>query len=63
VESSWSYRYSPAIKKKMRERISGLPPQIQAIAWEAQHRLHKKCQDQLKITQNNQLKIPHKEQR
>jgi len=49
VESSWSYRYSPAIKKKMRERISGLPPQIQAIAWEAQHRLHKKYKRMMRM--------------
>lgn len=42
IESAWSYRYSPAVKRKMRERISGLPPEVQAIAWSAQQRLHKK---------------------
>ncbi|MDF2938453.1 MAG: family transposase [Paenibacillaceae bacterium] len=41
VEAAWSYRYTPSIKRKMRERIEGLPPSIQAIAWSAQHRLHK----------------------
>lgn len=42
VEAAWSYRYSPAIRRKMGERIAGLPPQIQAIAWTAQNRLNKK---------------------
>lgn len=41
VEAAWSYRYTPSIKRKMRERIEGLPPSVQAIAWSAQHRLHK----------------------
>lgn len=42
VESAWSYRYSPGVKRKLRERLDGLPPEVQAIAWEAQIRLHKK---------------------
>lgn len=42
VESAWSYRYSPAVRRKMRERINGLAPEVQSIAWEAQNRLHHK---------------------
>src|SRR5690606_5756573 len=42
IESAWSYRYSPGVKRNLRERLDGLPPEIQAIAWEAQIRLHKK---------------------
>ncbi|WP_240702979.1 IS110 family transposase [Cohnella luojiensis] len=42
VEAAWSYRYSPAIRRKMAERISGLPAEIQAIAWIAQNRLNRK---------------------
>jgi transposase len=42
VEAAWSYRHTPAIRRKMGERITGLPPEIQAIAWAAQNRLHKK---------------------
>jgi transposase len=42
VEAAWSYRHSPAIRRKLRDRIAGLPSEIQAIAWAAQHRLHKK---------------------
>jgi transposase len=48
VESAWSYRHSPAIKRKMRERIQGLPPEVQAIAWDAQNRLHKKYKSMLR---------------
>lgn len=42
VEAAWSYRHSPAIRRRLRDRISGLPPEVQAIAWTAQNRLHKK---------------------
>ncbi|MGI2298209.1 transposase, partial [Paenibacillus sp. GXUN7292] len=49
VESAWGYRYSPAIKKTMRERISGLPPKVQAIAWAAQQRLHKKYKAMMRM--------------
>ncbi|MCQ4365838.1 IS110 family transposase [Mycobacterium gordonae] len=42
VESAWSYRYTPGVRKALRERTAGLPPAIQAISWEAQTRLHKK---------------------
>lgn len=42
VEAAWSYRHSPAIRRRLRDRISGLPPEVQAIAWKAQNRLHKK---------------------
>ncbi|KIL35080.1 transposase [Cohnella kolymensis] len=42
VEAAWSYRYSPAIRRKMAERMTGLPAEIQAVAWTAQNRLHRK---------------------
>lgn len=42
VDSAGSYRHSPSIKRKMRERIKGIPPEVQSIAWAAQTRLHKK---------------------
>jgi transposase len=42
VEAAWSYRHTPGIRRKIRDRIAGLPPEIQAIAWTAQNRLHKK---------------------
>ncbi|MBU5445205.1 IS110 family transposase [Paenibacillus sp. MSJ-34] len=43
VESAWHYRHPPGIRKKLRERMPDLPPGVQAIAWEAQSRLYKKC--------------------
>ncbi|GIO35824.1 IS110 family transposase [Paenibacillus antibioticophila] len=49
VEAAWSYRYSPAVKKKMRQRILGLPPEVQRIAWKAQHRLHQKYKSLLRM--------------
>jgi transposase len=48
VESAWSYRYSPAVKRKMRERVTGLPSEIQSIAWHAQQRLHRKYRSMMR---------------
>lgn len=42
VEAAHHYRHSPGVRRKLRERISGLPPEVQRIAWEAQNRLHRK---------------------
>ncbi len=42
VEAAWSYRYKPALKGKIRERQEGQSPEIKAIAWKAQDRLHRK---------------------
>jgi transposase len=42
VEASWSYRYKPALKGNLLKRQKGQPPQVQAIAWKAQDRLHRK---------------------
>jgi len=42
VESAWSYRYQPAVKRELKRRLEGQPPEIQSISWKAQNRLHKK---------------------
>jgi len=42
VESAWSYRYKPALQGEIRKRQVGQDPEIQAISWKAQHRLHRK---------------------
>jgi transposase len=47
VESAHHYRYSPGVRRKLRERISGLSPEVQRIAWEAQNRLHRKYMNML----------------
>jgi transposase len=40
VESAWHYRREPRIGKALRERSVGVSPQVRAIAWKAQKRLH-----------------------
>jgi len=42
VEAAWSYRYKPALKGEIRKRQEGQSPEIKAIAWKAQDRLHRK---------------------
>ena len=42
IEATWSYRYKPALKGEIRKRQEGQSPEIQAIAWKAQDRLHRK---------------------
>lgn len=42
IESAWSYRHRPALSATIRKRNQGLTPQVQAIAWKAQHRLHRR---------------------
>lgn len=42
TEAAWSYRYKPAIKGDIRRRQEGQSLQVQAIAWKAQDRLHRK---------------------
>lgn len=49
VEAAWSYRYSPIVARKMRERTTGLPPEVQLISWTAQNRLHKKYKNMLRM--------------
>lgn len=40
VESSWHYRRQPRMSKALRQRSVNLSPEICAIAWKAQKRLH-----------------------
>jgi transposase len=40
VESAWHYRRQPRMSKALRERSVGVSPQVCAIAWKAQTRLH-----------------------
>jgi len=42
VEAAWSYRYPPAVKGAIRRRVEGQDPSVQAVAWKAQERLHRK---------------------
>jgi transposase len=44
VEAAWHYRRQPRMSKALRERSVGLSPQVCAIAWKAQKRLHNRLQ-------------------
>jgi transposase len=40
VEAAWAYRHRPSVAGALRKRQATLSPEVRAIAWKAQHRLH-----------------------
>lgn len=42
VEAAWAYRYPPRRSGALKRRQQGLSDEVQAIAWGAQHRLHRR---------------------
>jgi transposase len=40
LEAAWAYRYRPAVGVTLRKRQAAVAPEVTAIAWKAQHRLH-----------------------
>jgi len=40
IEAAWAYRYRPAVGRALRKRQGEVSPEVRAIAWKAQHRLH-----------------------
>lgn len=42
VEAAWAYRHPPARTEALRRRHVGQPAAVTAIAWKAQHRLHRR---------------------
>jgi transposase len=40
IEAAWAYRHRPAVGQVLRKRQAALSPEVTAIAWKAQHRLH-----------------------
>jgi transposase len=40
VEAAWAYRYAPAVRGKLKDRLEGQPPEVVAYSWAAQCRLH-----------------------
>jgi transposase len=42
IEAAWAYRYRPAVGTALRKRQADVPPAVKAIAWKAQHRLHRR---------------------
>jgi transposase len=57
VESAWSYRHRPAMSWAIRKRNEGVAPAVQAIAWKAQHRLHRRYQKLLGRGKNKQQTV------
>jgi transposase len=39
-EAAWAYRHRPAVGAALRKRHRAVSPEVKAIAWKAQHRLH-----------------------
>ena len=42
VEAAWAYRHRPCIGASLRARQKRASPEVKAIAWKAQHRLHQR---------------------
>ena len=42
VESAWHYRRQPRMSQAIRARNERVSASVRAIAWKAQHRLHKR---------------------
>jgi transposase len=42
VEAAWHYRHRPRLNKRHRELQRSLTPQVAAVAWRAQERLHRR---------------------
>jgi transposase len=40
IEAAWAYRHRPAVGPTLRKRQAAVSPEVNAIAWKAQHRLH-----------------------
>jgi transposase len=41
IEAAWSYRMKPRMSQAIKKRSLGVAPEIEAIAWKAQERLHR----------------------
>ena len=44
IEAAWAYRHRPSVGPTLRKRHATLDPEVIAIAWKAQHRLHGRYQ-------------------
>ena len=40
IEAAWAYRHRPAVGAALKKRQATLSPEVKALAWKAQHRLH-----------------------
>lgn len=42
TEAAWSYRHRPSVRGELRRRQQGVSDPVRTIAWQAQHRLHRR---------------------
>lgn len=57
TEAAWAYRCRPAMSHAIRERNEATSPQVQAIAWKAQARLHGRYKRMLARGKNKQQTV------
>ena len=57
VEAAWAYRFRPTMSWAIRKRNEGVAPEIQAIAWKAQNRLHGRYKKLLGRGKNKQQTV------
>lgn len=57
TESAWGYRCRPAMSAAIRGRNEGCSPEVQAIAWKAQARLHGRYRRMLARGKNKQQTV------
>ncbi len=54
VEAAWSYRFKAHKGRELTKRSEGVSAEVQAIAWKAQHRLHRKYRKLVSRGKNSQ---------
>lgn len=57
VEAAWAYRFRPTMSWTIRKRNEGVAPEVQAIAWKAQNRLHGRYKKLLGRGKNKQQTV------
>jgi transposase len=57
VESAWAYRFKPALSRTIGERNEPVSTAVRAIAWKAQHRLHRRYVRMLARGKNKQQTV------
>lgn len=56
-EAAWAYRHPPSVGAALRKRQEGLSEEVKAIAWKAQHRLHRRYRHLIGKGKNRQQVI------
>src|SRR5882724_6642317 len=59
VEAAWSYRHRPRVGYALRQRQGRQSEAVRAIAWKAQHRLHRPTTSRTRAASPRQLPTDH----